>query len=148
MDSNLRDKLWDIFPDLIFFDYPVHDSSIIGLGLIEDQGYHFVTVYEEDLVLQNLINTSDSKDLEEAEQDALDWYHFNILGSYLGEHTPLFINNYLEEDIVARRCNKDYEKYFKIDDVKNLFDAYDIISKTESFMFVPLEDIEKIKSLL
>jgi hypothetical protein len=43
-------------------------------------------VYDANLVIQSLIT-----DQEMTEEEALDWFEYNVIGSYMGENTPIFI---------------------------------------------------------
>lgn len=63
---------------------PEMDQALVG---IEEQSG--VAVYDTDGILKILMDR-DGMDY----QDALDYYEFNILGSYVGEMTPIYIDAY------------------------------------------------------
>lgn len=58
------------------------DDAIIGLGR---QFNTVAVVYDTDLVLGILISQGMTAD------EALEHFEFNIVGAYVGEHTPIFI---------------------------------------------------------
>ena len=60
------------------------DAAIIG---IDQDGERLV--YDSNAVVQVLIN--DGMD----EEDAWDYFYYNIAGAYVGENTPLFIQLYV-----------------------------------------------------
>jgi hypothetical protein len=68
-------------------DKNAFDEALIGIGC--RCGMHDVAAYDMDKVISILINKYEM-DYEEASE----WYEFNIVGSYAGKDTPLFINNF------------------------------------------------------
>ena len=58
-----------------------YDKCIIGTTYYGDRA-----IYDSELVLQSLMT-----DQEMTEEEALDWFEYNIVGSYLGEQTPIFL---------------------------------------------------------
>jgi len=72
--------------ELLFLDPEYFDEAIIGVA----QGANglFTVAYSEPKIIALLIKH------EKMDPDgALEWYQFNILGSYLGEQTPIFIDD-------------------------------------------------------
>ena len=70
----------------------VFDQFLIGL---EYEGKKFI--YNGDQILEYLIQEAkEAQDTEDPELNALDHFHFNILGSYMGPGTPIFITKYIE----------------------------------------------------
>ena len=67
--------------DLIKMDG--YDDCIVGL--VERFGQDSYLIYDRDLVLEKL--QKDNMSYEEA----LEYYEFNQLGSYVGERTPAFL---------------------------------------------------------
>jgi hypothetical protein len=66
-----------------------HDNAIVGV--IRGTGFPHNTeaprlVYDVDKILENLMG--DGIDEEEAEE----FFEYNIIGSYMGKQTPLFLN--------------------------------------------------------
>ena len=83
-----RQKLSDNYPgseDLVFLEPEYFDEAIIGVA--SNATGMFAVAYSEPKIIELLIQ-HDRMDPDEA----MEWYQFNILGSYLGESTPLFID--------------------------------------------------------
>ena len=59
------------------------DDAIIGIGR---QFNKHVVVYDTDVVIQTLI-TRDNMTLD----DAMEFFEYNIVGAYVGENTPMFM---------------------------------------------------------
>lgn len=77
VDTNLRDKIADSFPQSILWDNL--DSSIIG---ITSEGR---VVYSLEKMIHHFMDDGMSED------EAMEWIDFNILNQYIGEYTPLHI---------------------------------------------------------
>ena len=60
------------------------------LGIAENSEGNPVAVYSIDKCLDIL--AQQFKDGEDAVGDAIDYFEFNVKGSYVGEFTPMFIN--------------------------------------------------------
>ena len=78
--------------DLIYLEpRNVYDAMILGISTQND-----VIVYDADAILLHLTDqyTEKGVDREEAEQMAWDYFDYNIQGSYLGEHTPLYVSKH------------------------------------------------------
>ncbi len=58
-----------------------YDKCIVGVTYYGDK-----FVYDANLVIQSLIT-----DQEMTEEEALDWFEYNVIGSYMGDGTPIFI---------------------------------------------------------
>ena len=63
-----------------------YESALIGIT----EGSNPVAVYDIDLCIKSLIKEDDMDEL-----DAVDFFYYNTLGSYVGEKTPIFINTYI-----------------------------------------------------
>jgi len=77
---------YDCEEDLLFLGDPGNyefDCAIIGLA--ERFGGTRAIAYDTDKVIEVLIRNG--MDFESARE----WYEFNIIGSFLGDHTPIFI---------------------------------------------------------
>lgn len=61
-----------------------YDDCIVGIGTAFGRGYFFI--YSEPLIIQKLIK-EDGMSIEEA----IEFYEYNILGSYIGEEMPVFV---------------------------------------------------------
>jgi hypothetical protein len=68
-------------PEAIFFSGL--DSALIGVGAV--QHGEPVAVYSQELIIKHLIE--DGMD----EEDAWEYFSYNIQGAYLGEGTPFII---------------------------------------------------------
>ena len=64
------------------------DDAFIGIG--ENAQGNPVAVYSIEKCLDIL--AEQFKDEEDAMGDAIDYFEFNVRGSYVGEFTPMFIN--------------------------------------------------------
>jgi len=58
-----------------------YDKCIIGATYDGSK-----VIYDTHLVLQSLMEDQGMTD-----EEALDWFEYNMLGSYMGEGTPIFI---------------------------------------------------------
>ena len=67
------------------------DDAFIGIG--ENSKGNPVAVYSVDKCLDIL--AEQFKDQEDAMGDAIDYFEFNVRGSYVGEFTPMFVNTLL-----------------------------------------------------
>lgn len=77
-----REEIAEYYPDLMCIDG--HDNAIIGVAERINMG--LVVAYDEELIIQNLMDR-DGMDYEEA----LEFFQFNIKGAWVGETTPIFI---------------------------------------------------------
>ena len=66
-------------------DKRAFDDAIMGVA--GRCGLPPVVVYDEEKIIQILIEKYDM-----SEEDAAEWYSFNMYGAYVGEGTPLFFN--------------------------------------------------------
>ena len=66
-----------------------YDHCIVGIGYRFNAGP--LAVYDIEKVLQVL-----EKD-GMTEEEAIEWYDFNIIGGWVGDGTPIFINLFQEE---------------------------------------------------
>ena len=64
------------------------DDAIIGVATQFDRQF---IVYYYDKVIMIL-----RRDTEMSEEEAVEYYEFNIVGSYVGESTPAFLKKYEE----------------------------------------------------
>ena len=53
-----------------------------------------VAIYDYDKCLLILMH-----DYDMDEETAIDWFHFNVIGSWVGEDTPIFINQHSVKNI-------------------------------------------------
>ena len=66
------------------------DGAIIGIG--SRCGFEDVYVYDAVCVVNTFMANDDM-----SEEDAWEHFNYNVLGSYVGETTPIFVRD-LEED--------------------------------------------------
>lgn len=85
-----RQKFIDMYLDsedqLLFLEPDYFDEAIIGIAQRADS--LIAVCYSEPKVLE-LLMEHDGMDADEA----MEWYQFNILGAYVGESTPIFIDD-------------------------------------------------------
>ena len=77
VETNLRDKIADSFPQSILWDNL--DNSVVG---ITSEGR---VVYSIDKMILHFMNEGMNED------ESIEWIEFNILNQYIGEYTPLHI---------------------------------------------------------
>jgi len=82
-----RNMIADQYPDidLLFMDPPDYDEAIIGVA--ESVGSKLAIAYDFDKVIEINMKLADSN-----YEDAVEWYEYNQVGSYVGEHTPIFVH--------------------------------------------------------
>lgn len=146
MNETLRDNFWEYFPDLIFYDSPVSDDSIIGLALLFDQDFCWSVVYDENLVLNSLVEQF--SDSEDPETEALEYYNFNILGGYIGSSTPIFMHDFEDNECVASRFSRMFDNYITLENLSHLNHAFEVVKNENTFLFVPSNQLDKIKDIL
>lgn len=71
----------DNFPDVLIADG--FDKAIIGV--VERYGMNTVVLYNKDKCLK-ILQKRDGM----TESEAIDFYYYNIVGAYVGEHTPCY----------------------------------------------------------
>lgn len=69
---------------LLFIDG--HDNAIVGVARCFNKES---VLYDQNIVIDNLM-----KDM--SYDEALEYFEFNIIGAYVGEHTPTFVNMNLD----------------------------------------------------
>ena len=78
-----EEVLADANPDALFMDGL--DEAIIGIT-VGQSGMSYVVVYDEQKIIEILM-----EDEELSEEDAWDYYGFNVQGAYVGENTPIIV---------------------------------------------------------
>lgn len=81
--DKVREELKEINPEAIF--WTGLDSAVIGYGGSFTQ---CVVVYSRTLILHALM-----VDNNWGYGEAVEWYDFNVKGGYLGEHTPIVLED-------------------------------------------------------
>jgi hypothetical protein len=77
-------RLKEEYPDVMTMDG--YDDAIIGV--VERIGLE-VVCYDLDKVIEILIKQGMN------EEDAWEWYQFNMVGSWVGEKTPVFLQRFV-----------------------------------------------------
>jgi len=72
-------KISDDYPDLLKADG--FDEAIVGV--VQRMGLETIC-YDQDKVIEILMR-------DMSEEEAWDYYQFNIVGAWVGEHTPVFL---------------------------------------------------------
>ncbi len=80
-----RDDMSEQYGDLLFADG--FDDAI--LGIVERCGFDPVVCYSADKIIDILM-----KDNSMSHEEAVEYYEFNILGAYVGEKTPMFLERW------------------------------------------------------
>ena len=75
-----KEYLKEYYPDLLVLDG--FDDAIVGV--VRRIGLEAIC-YSEELVLKQLVNQGMTYN------EAIEYYEFNIIGAWVGEHTPLFL---------------------------------------------------------
>jgi hypothetical protein len=81
-----------------------YDDAFIGSS-ISAFNRKQVAIYDYDKCLMILM-----VDYGMDEETALDWFHFNVIGSWVGEDTPIFINQHKVKDIDDFKEDDDEEE--------------------------------------
>lgn len=78
---SVRDQLAEIDDELLFLDPPeTFDACVLGVGY--RCGQDPVVVYDEDKVIEALGLPED---------EAREYFEFNVAGAYVGPRTPIFL---------------------------------------------------------
>jgi hypothetical protein len=83
-----EEQLADSNPEALFMDDM--DEAIIGVT-VGQTSLPQVVVYDEQLIIDELVKGADPDDQEDPVEGAWDHYGFNIQGGYYGENQPLII---------------------------------------------------------
>ena len=78
-----REQLSEEYPDLLVMEPKYFDSAI--LGVVTRIGLETVC-YDKAKVIRSIMD-HDKMSYEEA----LEYFEFNVIGSWVGEHTPVFL---------------------------------------------------------
>ena len=87
----IRDELAGYYgDDLLFLDEEYFDRAIVG---VVHQCNNTLVCYSQPMVIQLLMEHS-----EMDEEEALDYFYFNVVGGYVGEKTPVFLEIFSFEE--------------------------------------------------
>jgi len=67
------------------------DDALVGVG---QQFNNVIAVYDYERCIEILVN--DSHDM--SDEEAREYFEYNVIGAYVGERTPVFITRYSKED--------------------------------------------------
>lgn len=84
MSDKKRDSIIDMYPDNEFMFADGFDDAIIGV--LERFGSEPIVCYNREMVINKMVE--DGMTREESEE----YFDYNIIGAYVGETTPAFIN--------------------------------------------------------
>jgi hypothetical protein len=79
----MRERISEDYPDLLVMEPDYLDAAIVGV--VRRIGLEAVC-YNTDKVIE-LLMEHDKMSYEEA----LEYFEFNMIGSWVGEHTPVFL---------------------------------------------------------
>jgi hypothetical protein len=75
------------YPDIPFLFADGFDEAIIGVA----QTFHsFSIAYDKNKCIEVLMKETDFTQ-SMSEEEAIEYFDYNVVGSYVGEHTPTFI---------------------------------------------------------
>ena len=62
------------------------------LGIVEGYGKVPVSCYDHEECINILVSSNeDATDIEDKTEEAEEYFDYNIMGSYVGDYTPLFL---------------------------------------------------------
>ena len=75
-----REFIESFFPNTLLCDG--HDNAIIGIS--ESFGKPATVLYNKDIIIKNFMDSGMT------EEEAMEYFSYNVLGSYVGEYTPTY----------------------------------------------------------
>jgi len=84
LNIDLREHLNDMFEGLLFLSEREFDAAILGVA--ERIGMSPIVAYDTAKILDILCERDGMED-----DEALEFFEFNIAGAYVGDRTPIFI---------------------------------------------------------
>jgi hypothetical protein len=81
---SIRDVLNEEYEGVMLLEPAKFDAAIVGVT--ERCGEETTVCYDLEKVLKILVDEGMSYD------EAVEYYEYNIVGAYMGEHTPTFLN--------------------------------------------------------
>ena len=67
------------------------DDALVGVG---QQFNNVIAVYDYERCIEILVD--DNHDM--SDEEAREYFEYNVIGAYVGERTPIFITRYSKED--------------------------------------------------
>jgi len=83
MTNPIREAIADVYPHVLFLSETEYDHAIVGV--VENSSGLSVVAYDTKQIVNILTERLGSED------DAREWFDYNIIGAYMGEGTPVFI---------------------------------------------------------
>lgn len=77
----MLEQILENYPEESFLKIDGHDNAIIG---VDEMSLRLC--YSVDMIIHNLMDNMDESEAEE-------YYDFNIAGSYMGDKTPILVND-------------------------------------------------------
>ena len=84
LNSDIREHLNDMFEGLLFLSEREFDAAILGVA--ERIGMSPIVAYDTAKIIDILCERDGMED-----DEALEYFEFNIAGAYVGDRTPIFI---------------------------------------------------------
>jgi hypothetical protein len=81
---NLRDEIALMYEGVLFLQEPYYDPCILGVA--ERFGGEYYVAYSKQRVIRALC--AQGMDYDEA----CEWFSYNTIGAWVGDHTPIFID--------------------------------------------------------
>ncbi len=78
----MLETILNAFDDDTFLKIDGHDNAVIGVDLKSMR-----LIYSVNSIIKNLMN-------DMSEEDAVEFYEFNIAGAHLGDMTPILCEDY------------------------------------------------------
>ena len=82
-EKKILDKILEAFDNDTFLKMDGHDNAVIGVDLKSMR-----LIYSVSTIIKNLMN-------DMSEEDAVEFYEFNIACAYIGDLTPILCEDYL-----------------------------------------------------
>lgn len=81
---DIRKAIAEINPEAMLLSEKYFDEEIVGIA--DCQHYNHVVIYDIDKILNILQRENDM-----SQEGALEYFEYNISGSYVGENSPIFM---------------------------------------------------------
>jgi len=78
-----RTEISDVDEDVLFLTEDFYDEALVGYA--QGCGRETVAVYDMQVCIQVLIEEGAT------EEEAMEHFDYNVMGSYVGQRTPIFI---------------------------------------------------------
>lgn len=92
MEKKMREQIAKLCEDngctILFMDG--YDDAIIGLGT---KFHHLSVIYSKKKILDALLKDMDY-------EDSVEFFEFNIAGAYVGENTPIIIDDTIDYEAI------------------------------------------------